>query len=160
MLGSSWGGMLGCHFASMRHRGLKKVILTNAAASKALSMANTARYREQMPKDMRDILAKHEEAGTTSDPEYIATSKVFSAAFFEKHVCNVDPMPEDLLASLERSKEDRTVVNAMGENRGTNNLGFMTKWDTSEEVKNINVPTLVINGIEEAASGDAVKPFS
>jgi pimeloyl-ACP methyl ester carboxylesterase len=26
-------------------------------------------------------------------------------------------------------------------------------------VKNINVPTLVINGVEEQASGDAVKPF-
>jgi pimeloyl-ACP methyl ester carboxylesterase len=35
----------------------------------------------------------------------------------------------------------------------------MARWDTSEEVKNINVPTLVINGVEEQASGDAVKPF-
>jgi pimeloyl-ACP methyl ester carboxylesterase len=46
-----------------------------------------------------------------------------------------------------------------GENHKTGNPGFMTRWDTSEEVKNINVPTLVINGVEEMASGDAVKPF-
>lgn len=35
----------------------------------------------------------------------------------------------------------------------------MKTWDTGEESKNINVPTLVINGIKEFASGDAVKPF-
>jgi len=35
----------------------------------------------------------------------------------------------------------------------------MTHWDTSEEVKSINVPTLVINGVEESASGEVVQPF-
>jgi L-proline amide hydrolase len=113
MLGSSWGGMLGSHFAALRHKGLKKVILANSTASKALSTANLNLYKEKMPKEMRDILAKHEKEGTTSDPEYIATSAAFNAAFTKKHVCNIDPLPEDLLASLKWSKEDRTVVNAM-----------------------------------------------
>ena len=36
---------------------------------------------------------------------------------------------------------------------------MMQYWDTSLECRNIAVPTLVINGIDEAASGDAVKPF-
>lgn len=35
----------------------------------------------------------------------------------------------------------------------------MQTWDTGEESKNINVPVLVINGIKEFASGDAVVPF-
>jgi len=35
----------------------------------------------------------------------------------------------------------------------------MATWDTSDEVRNIEVPTLVINGVGEIASGDAVKPF-
>lgn len=113
MLGSSWGGMLGSHFAASRPKGLKKVILANSAASKALSIANVNRYREQMPKDMRDILATHEKEGTTSDPEYIATSAAFSTLFTKKHVCNIEPLPDDLRASMKWSKEDRTVVNSM-----------------------------------------------
>ena len=35
----------------------------------------------------------------------------------------------------------------------------MGKWTMVGRAKNIAVPTLVINGIDEFASGDAVKPF-
>jgi pimeloyl-ACP methyl ester carboxylesterase len=37
--------------------------------------------------------------------------------------------------------------------------GYMEKWTMVGRAKNIAVPTLVINGIDEYASGDAVKPF-
>lgn len=37
--------------------------------------------------------------------------------------------------------------------------GFMKEWSMVGKAKNINVPTLLINGIGEYASGDAIKPF-
>jgi pimeloyl-ACP methyl ester carboxylesterase len=37
--------------------------------------------------------------------------------------------------------------------------GWMEKWTTVGRAKNIVTPTLAINGIDEFASGDAVKPF-
>jgi pimeloyl-ACP methyl ester carboxylesterase len=37
--------------------------------------------------------------------------------------------------------------------------GYMASWSMEGKAKTITVPTLVINGIEEFASGDAVKVF-
>ena len=37
--------------------------------------------------------------------------------------------------------------------------GYMRNWTMVGKAKFIAVPTLVINGIDEFASGDAVKPF-
>jgi pimeloyl-ACP methyl ester carboxylesterase len=37
--------------------------------------------------------------------------------------------------------------------------GYMEHWTMVGKAKTIAVPTLVINGIDEFASGDAVKPF-
>jgi pimeloyl-ACP methyl ester carboxylesterase len=36
---------------------------------------------------------------------------------------------------------------------------YFKTWTMVDRAKNIAVPTLVINGIDEFASGDAVKPF-
>lgn len=35
----------------------------------------------------------------------------------------------------------------------------MRNWSAAQKVKNINVPTLVINGKEEGATDEAVRPF-
>lgn len=56
ILGSSWGGMMGSHFAHLRPTGLRRLILANAAASKSHSIANRKKFREQLPQNMQDVL--------------------------------------------------------------------------------------------------------
>jgi pimeloyl-ACP methyl ester carboxylesterase len=56
--------------------------------------------------------------------------------------------------------------NAANESRGDDKngnpfecTGYFDTWTMAGRAKNISVPTLLINGINEVASGDAVKPF-
>jgi len=157
ILGSSWGGMMGSRFASLRPKGLRRVVLANAPVSKRLSTANKLTYRAALPKETQNTMQAHEEAGTTSSPEYSA----IMTAYIRQHICKVFPFPEDLVASIRASQEDRTVIHAMGDEGqwGGDEKGYMASWDTTEDVKKIDVPVLVINGVEESGSGEAVGGF-
>jgi proline-specific peptidase len=109
VLGSSWGGMLGSQFAATRPAGLRRLILANAAASKALSLANSNIYRKCLPQESQDAISKAEGTGNFDNKDFSAAMELFR----EKHVCHISPLPEDLLASVRLSREDRTVTMAM-----------------------------------------------
>ena len=60
------------------------------------------------------------------------------------------------------SREGRAANGNSGDDVNGNPFksgGYMAKWTMEGKAKLIQVPTLVINGIDEFASGDAVKPF-
>lgn len=82
--------------------------------------------------------------------------------FERRHACTVFPFPEDIMASVRASSEDTTVCHAIGENLNSNpfqSCGYMGNWTMVGKAEMIEVPTLLIIGIDEFASGDAVKPF-
>ena len=58
---------------------------------------------------MQDALNKHEEAGTTNDPEYIAATN----EFYKRHVCRIDPMPKALADAFAWTEKDPTVYFTM-----------------------------------------------
>jgi L-proline amide hydrolase len=111
VLGSSWGGMLGSQFAATRPppAGLRRLILANAAASKALSLANSNSHRKYLPQESQDAISRAEQTGNFDSKDFSTAMELFR----EKHVCNISPLPEDLLASIRLSREDRTVIMAM-----------------------------------------------
>jgi L-proline amide hydrolase len=109
ILGSSWGGMLGSAFASTRPDGLRRLILANSAASKHHSIANRKKYRQQLPKEMQDVLDRAEAADRWDTEEVGAVMKEFSY----RHFLHVSPIPEDQMASIRLYDEDLTVIRAM-----------------------------------------------
>ena len=96
-------------FASTRPAGLRRLILANAAASKALSLANSNRYRKNLSQESQGAIGKAEETGDFHTPEFHKAM----LEFIKKHVCTISPLPDDLLASIRVSNEDRTVILAM-----------------------------------------------
>ncbi|CAG8956337.1 hypothetical protein HYFRA_00003717 [Hymenoscyphus fraxineus] len=154
ILGHSWGGMLASKFAGKRPRGLRRLVLVNAAASKRASLENRWKYRREMSEGEQEVLDRCERQGTTGSREYRDAFE----AFVERHVCCVDA-GEGWGVSEKWAEGDDTVARAMGDNSFWESSGYMKDWDTAEDAKNIDVPTIVINGIKEFASGDAVKPF-
>jgi hypothetical protein len=101
--------MMGSEFASTRPGGLRRLILANSAASKALSLANSSSYRKYLSQESQDAINRAEETNNFHTPEFNKAMLEFNT----KHVCNVSPVPEDLLASVRMSNEDRTVIVAM-----------------------------------------------
>ena len=109
LLGSSWGGMLGSAFASTNPPGLRKLILSNSAASKALSIANRWKFRKQLPQEMQDILDHADETGDWNSKEVGSVMQEFTI----RHVCKITPLPEDVNVSERLYGEDTTVATAM-----------------------------------------------
>ncbi|PVH86176.1 alpha/beta-hydrolase [Cadophora sp. DSE1049] len=109
ILGSSWGGMLGSAFASTKPTGLRKLILSNSAASKALSIANRWKFRKQLPQEMQEVLDHADKTGNWNSKEVGAVMQEFTI----RHVCTVSPLPDDVMVSERLYDEDTTVATAM-----------------------------------------------
>ncbi|KAH7311967.1 proline iminopeptidase [Rhexocercosporidium sp. MPI-PUGE-AT-0058] len=158
ILGSSWGGMLGSAFAATKPAGLRRLVLSNSAASKALSIENRMKCRKKLPQEMQDVLDHADRTGDWRSKEVGAVMNEFNV----RYICTVVPLPDDMKESGRLYGEDTTVATAMGDDKDGNPFdctGFCKRWSMVGRAKDIAVPTLVINGIDEFAAGDAVKPF-
>lgn len=80
-------------------------MLSNAPASEDAAMAALAAYRKELPQETQDTLQKHEDAGTEKSHEYEDAMMVVMG----RHMCTVNPVPEDLLTSLEWAEKDDTA---------------------------------------------------
>jgi L-proline amide hydrolase len=77
VLGQSWGGFLAQEYAITRPAGLRSLVLADTAASFPDFVAEANRLRADLPPGVDATLRRHEEAGTTDDPEYAEACQVF-----------------------------------------------------------------------------------
>ena len=105
VVGQSWGGMLAMEHALDHPPGLKGMVVADSPASMTLWVSEANRLRADLPPEVQETLTRHEEAGTTDDPEYEAAVEVF----YERHLCRVVPMPDCVAAKLraDRGQPDR-----------------------------------------------------
>jgi len=71
VLGQSWGGFLAQEHALTKPQGLRSLVLSNTAASFPAFVEAANRWRAELPPEVEATLRRHEEAGTTDDPEYM-----------------------------------------------------------------------------------------
>ncbi len=109
IIGHSWGGMLGSAFATYHPKNLRRLILWSSLASMDLWVESWTGLRAQLPQDVQDTLSRHEQAGTTDSPEYVAATNVF----YERHLCRVVPFPEPVQRSFAQLPADPTVYLTM-----------------------------------------------
>lgn len=110
LLGQSWGGMLGSAFAARQPRGLRRLVLASALASKELASRGMRLLRDQMPPEMQRALEEAERKGEYDSPAY----KNALDYYYRKHVCRADPFPPaELLPGLKNLSEDTTVYGTM-----------------------------------------------
>ncbi|TFK93667.1 proline-specific peptidase [Polyporus arcularius HHB13444] len=155
LLGHSWGGMLGARFATRRPHGLKRLVLTNSPASMHLWVEAANRLRSQLPKDVQETLDKHEADGTTDSKEYHDAVGVFYA----RHLCRLDPMPEEVTSALGAIETDPTVYLTMNGPSEFFITGSLKDWSIVDDIHKITVPTLLLNGRYDEAQDSIVVPF-
>ncbi|KUJ24387.1 proline iminopeptidase [Mollisia scopiformis] len=156
LLGHSWGGMMGATFAGRTPspKGLRKLILGNAPAYMSAWVDAYGRYLEAMDDDVKAAIKKGEETGERESKEYEAAMEKFMA----KH-CLGEKAPPELAVSFEWAGKDETVSKTMSGSSEFVVTGNMKNWSAVEASKLISVPTLVINGVNEGATDEAIKPF-
>jgi L-proline amide hydrolase len=100
--------MLACEHAVKQPFGLRSLILASSPSDLSLGMIEINLLRDQLPFEVHQTLLKHEQAGTTDDPEYQAAVNVFNS----RHVCRV-PAPAELIATETQFLADPTVYLTM-----------------------------------------------
>ncbi|KAK0210118.1 Alpha/Beta hydrolase protein [Desarmillaria ectypa] len=152
LLGHSWGGMLAGHYAAARTpNGLRRLIIANAPASADLFEQCTNALLEQFPDDFAKTLRKHEAEGTTGSPEYQEAMMKFN----KKHICDMDPWPQELMQSFGEVMNNPTVYSTMWGSSDFNMTGTIKGWSVIDILHNIKAPALLLN-----APLDEVQPVA
>lgn len=155
LLGQSWGGMLSPEYVLAHPLGVRSLTICDSPASMSLWLEAADRLRAELPPKVQATLLRHEQAGTTSDPEYIEAEKVF----YDRHVCRVVPNPSEVTASFEQIAADPTVYHAMNGPSEFHVIGSLLGWSVVERLSAITAPTLVVAGEFDEAQPEVWAPF-
>ena len=147
VLGQSWGGFLAEEYAFTQPPGLRALVLADTAASWADFAAEAGKLREQLPAEVQATLAKHEEAGSYDDPEYMEACLVF----YGRHVCRI-PWPPEVAKTFELLEQDPTVYRTMNGPSEFHIIGSCKDWQVKDRLHEIRVPTLLVSGRYDEAT--------
>lgn len=147
VVGQSWGGMLGMEHALTHPPGLRALVVADSPASMQLWVAEANRLRAELPPEVEETLRGHEETGTTDDPAYEIAMQVF----YDRHVCRI-PAPATVRRTFELIAEDPTVYHSMNGPSEFHVIGSLTGWDITDQLGEIDVPTLLVSGRYDEAT--------
>lgn len=156
LLGQSWGGMLAAEHAVRRPGGLRSLVIANSPASMALWSSEAQRLRMALPQKVQDALTRNEEAGSIDSVEYHEASHVF----YDRHVCRLQPWPEEVARTFAAMDVDPTVYHAMNGPTEFHVIGSMKDWSIIDRLDRIQVPTLLISGRHDEATPATVQPYA
>ena len=142
VFGNSWGGMLAMEYALTQPEGVASMIVASSPSSIPQWVAEANRLRADLPEDVQQTLKKHEDAGTTSDPEYDEACQVF----YKRHVCRLPEWPDYVRRSFQFLAEHGVVYNTMNGPSEFHITGPLKDWDITDRLGEIRIPTLVITG--------------
>ena len=109
VLGQSWGGMLAMDHALDQPPGLLSVVAADSPANADAFARGAVALLDTLPPETKATILRHEEAGTTDDPEYAAAVQ----EFYTRYVCRLDPWPDALVASFDAMEADPTVYGTL-----------------------------------------------
>jgi proline iminopeptidase len=140
LLGHSWGGILAMQYALKYQDKIKGLIISDMMASCPLygKYADEV-LAKQMDPVVLDSINLLEKKGNTNNPRYM---QLLTQHFYTKHICRIYPYPEPVKRSFDKMNMDLYVTMQGPSEFGIS--GKLTNWDVSGQLKNINVPTLVI----------------
>jgi proline iminopeptidase len=158
LLGQSWGGLLAMEYAIHYQQHLKGLVVSNMMSSSKLY--NEFAHNVIMPAMDQDVLVelkKFEADGTTDDPRY---EELLMEHHYVLHVCRMplQEWPDPVLRSL--GHVNPAIYVPM---QGPSELGMsgsLEPWDRSGDLKDIDVPTLVIGATHDTMDPEHMRWMS
>lgn len=148
VLGQSWGGFLAQEYALTQPQGLRSLVLADTAASFPDFVTEANKLRELLPPQVEATLRRHEAAGTTDDPEYVAACDVF----YRRHVCRLETWPDEVVEAFAWIDRDPTVYHTMNGPSEFHVIGSIRDWQSKDRLDQISVPTLLVSGAHDEAT--------
>jgi L-proline amide hydrolase len=141
LVGQSWGGMLSFAHAVDKPKGLKGLVIANSVASVPKWLPEIERLVSELPAVHRKAIRKGLKESSYASPEFEAANNFFTL----RHLVRV-PMTSDVEEAFSQLAVNPTVYAAMWGPVEFAPIGSLTTWDVEDQLKNIKVPTLLING--------------
>ncbi|MCK4415182.1 MAG: proline iminopeptidase-family hydrolase [Candidatus Eisenbacteria sp.] len=151
ILGHSWGGTLAVDYLLTEPEGVESVILAGPYLSNRRWTEDQTRLLAAFPDSLRQVVARNEEAGTTDSEEYQAAVM----AFWNRHICRLDPWPEYGLRALAGSGDD--VYAFMWGASEFCCTGTLRSYERTDRLGEIAVPTLLTCGRYDETPPETVK---
>ncbi|MHB1594332.1 MAG: proline iminopeptidase-family hydrolase [Streptosporangiaceae bacterium] len=158
LLGQSWGGLLAMEYAAHHQQHLKGLVISNMMSSSQ----EYNRYAREvlMPAMDQDVLAeiqRMEATGRTDDPRY---EQLLMEHHYVLHVCRMPlaDWPDPVTRSL--GHINPAIYVPM---QGPSELGMsgtLENWDRSGDLKDIDVPTLVIGATHDTMDPEHMRWMS
>ncbi|GAB3915049.1 amino acid amidase [Microlunatus endophyticus] len=155
LLGQSWGGMLAPEVVLSDSSGIRSLTICDSPASMELWLRAANELRDQLPADVQQTLLRHEQAGTTDDPEYARAMQVF----YDRHVCRVVPNPVEVSDTFAQIEAEPTVYHTMNGPSEFHVIGSLKDWTIVDRLSGIELPTLVVAGAYDEARPYVWQPF-
>jgi L-proline amide hydrolase len=153
VLGQSWGGMLALLHALERPSGLVSVVAADSPASAAAFAAGAnALLDEGFPADVVETIRAGERSGETSTPEFQAAVM----EFYKRHVCRLDPWPDEVVRSFAAMESDPTVYGTMNGPTEFTVVGTIADFDITDRLGEIEVPVLLVSGAHDEVRPEVV----
>jgi proline iminopeptidase len=154
VLGHSWGGTVAAAYAAGRPAGLEALILSSPLISTPRWISDNAAWVAALPESVREVIARHEAAGTIDSAEYAAAVEVFN----RRHLCR-DPCPVGDMGN-DAPPFNATLYRAMWGPSEFTATGTLRALDLTPELDGIEAPTLYLCGSWDEATPDACQDFS
>lgn len=145
ILGQSWGGMLGMEYMEQRPEGVVSFIIASSPASMKRWQEETRELVKLLPEEDRKAIQQAEEKQEYDTEAYQQANKKFSI----RHVCSLDPMPEQVAYSMNSQTECYEQMIGPSEFTITGNL---KDWDIQKDLGKIQVPVLITSGTMDEAT--------
>jgi L-proline amide hydrolase len=142
VVGQSWGGMLAMDHALDHPPGLVSVVAADSPADADAFARGAVGLLDTLDPDTKATILRHEEAGTTDDPEYAAAV----LEFYKRYVCRLDPWPEELVRSFDAMEADPTVYGTMNGPSEFTVIGPLREFDLTDRLGEFDVPLLLVSG--------------
>jgi L-proline amide hydrolase len=142
VLGQSWGGMLALLHALEHPPGLVSVVAADSPASIAAFVAGANELLDDFPPDIVATIRAGERSGDTSTPEFQAAV----TEFYKRHVCRLDPWPDEVVRSFAAMESDPTVYATMNGPTEFTVVGAIASFDITDRLGEIDVPVLLVSG--------------
>jgi proline iminopeptidase len=142
LLGQSWGGILLLEYVcNHKPSGVKSLILSSTLPASRMWGLEQHRMIRELPQEMQDAIKKATSSNDYSDPLYQAAE----AEYMLRHAAGpvTEDSPECLRRAVKKGRE--SYVTAWGPNEYTP-TGTLKDFDVTAQLKDIEQPTLVING--------------
>lgn len=147
LLGQSWGGILAMEYAVHHQANLKGLVISNMMSSSRLYNAYAHEVlMAAMDQSALAEIKRLEAEGATDDPRY---EQLLMEHHYVHHVCRlpIEEWPDPVNRAL--SHINPSIYVPM---QGPSELGLrgtLEDWDRSKDLKNIDVPTLVIGATHD-----------